>query len=302
MLLIAGPTASGKSALALDLAGRIGGEIVCADSMQVYRDLSVLTARPSAGELARAQHHLFGHVDAGERYSVGRWLDEALAAIADIEARGAAPILVGGTGLYFRALTHGLAEIPAPGAAAEARARAVLAEDGIGALAREAARLDPEGAAAIGPNDRQRLLRLVAVVYGTGEQLSRLRTRTQPVLAAGRWRGVALFPETAWLNARIEARLRGMLAQGAKEEAAVLAARALDPDMPAMKALGAAEFAALARGEIGEEKAIQRTVIATRQYAKRQRTWLRNQMADWPRLDPAAPDASAQLARALGLG
>ena len=303
MLLIAGPTASGKSGLALDLARRIGGEIVNADSMQVYADLTVLTARPSSAEMAGVAHHLFGHVDASERYSVGRWLGDAQAAIAAIQARGRTAILAGGTGLYFRALTRGLSEVPAPGAEAEARASALLEEGGMEALTREAMRLDPEAAAKIARNDRQRLLRLVAVAYGAGKPLSAWRAaNAEPATVDHDISAAVLEMPTPTLNSRIEMRLRAMAQQGAREEAARLAARGLPADLPAMKALGVAEFAAHARGELALEDAIARATIATRQYAKRQRTWFRNQTGDWPRVQADAPDAAQRLAAALGLG
>lgn len=301
-LLIAGPTASGKSALAIEIAERAGGEIVNADSMQVYADLPVLSARPSAADMARVPHHLFGHVDAAVRYSVGRWLAEALEAMAGIRRRGRAPVLAGGTGLYFRALTKGLADVPDPGPDARAKAAAVLEQGGLAALAKEAARLDPEGTARLAANDRQRLLRIVAVGYGTGEALSRLQAQTAPPALPGAWRGAVLDAPAAQLNARIEARLCAMAEQGAVGEAARLAARGLAPDLPAMKALGVAEFAAHARGELSLEDAIQRAAVATRQYAKRQRTWFRNQTPDWPRVDAISPEAASMLAAALQLG
>jgi len=303
VLLIAGPTASGKSALAVEIARRVDGEVVNADSMQVYADLCILSARPLDAETASVPHHLFGHVDAAERYSVGRWLDEALGAIADIRARGRTPVLAGGTGLYFRALTRGLAAVPDPGAEAKGRAQAVFDAGGIDALTAEAARLDPEAAGRIAPNDRQRLMRAVAVAYGTDRTLSAWQAEghggDQPEIGA--WRGAALALEPKALNARIAARLRVMAEMGGLEEAARLEARGLDADLPAMKALGVAEFAAASRGEMDLDEAIERATIATRRYAKRQRTWIRNQMADWLQVNPQGPGAAAALAGALGL-
>lgn len=298
-ILIAGPTASGKTGVSLALAEKLSGEVVNADSMQVYRDLSVLTARPDAEEAARAPHHLFGHVDASERYSVGRWLEEALAAIADIDARGKTPILVGGTGLYYRALTEGLAEIPEPDADARARARAVLEEGGPEALAREAARLDPDAAAKVEAADRQRLLRIVSVSYATGAPLSALRADTRPALAPGSWRGMVLTVDRDVLAGRIARRLSAMAEEGALEEVAALTARGLDPDLPAMKALGVEPLAAYLRGELGLAGALEQAAAQTRRYAKRQRTWFRNQTPDWPRVAADGGDAAAMVARVI---
>ncbi len=296
-LLIMGPTASGKSALALALAARLGGEIVNADSMQVYRDFRVLTARPSLEEEARAAHHLYGHVDAGELYSAGRWLSDALAAIAAIQARGRTPIVVGGTGLYFKALTQGLADIPAADPEAREALRARAAREGAPALHAELARRDPITAARLAPNDAPRILRALEVLETTGESISALQADTQPPLTRDQWTGVALTPDREALYAAIDARFEAMLAAGALEEARAFAARNLDPALPAMKAHGAPALMAHLRGEIALAEAAEIGKRDTRRYAKRQFTWIAGQMPDWPRL--AAPDLESRLAALL---
>lgn len=298
-LLIMGPTASGKSALALALAARLGGEIVNADSMQVYRDFRVLTARPTPEEEAQASHHLYGHVDAGEAYSVGRWLDEAMAAISAIRARGVLPIVVGGTGLYFRALTVGLAEMPAPDPALRAHLRRRADEAGAPALHAELATRDPAAAARLSPNDAPRILRALEMLETTGESITALRASTAPLLAPEVWLGVALTPERAPLYAAINARFESMLAAGALEEVRALAQRGLDPTLPAMKAHGAPALMAHLRGEISLEEAAEIARRDTRRYAKRQFTWIAGQLPDWPRIRET--DAEARIAAVMAL-
>lgn len=297
-LLIMGPTASGKSALALALAERIGGEIVNADSMQVYRDFRVLTARPNVEEEARAPHHLYGHVDAAERYSTGRWLADALAAVGDIRARGATPILVGGTGLYFKALTQGLAEMPEiePELRAELSARA--ATEGAPALHAALAQVDPQTAARLEPNDAPRIIRALEVYETTGESISSFQANTKPALAMDEWRGLALTPERDALYAAINTRFDKMLEAGALDEVRALTARALGPALPAVKAHGAPALSAYLRGEITLEQAREIGQRDTRRYAKRQFTWIANQMPDWPRIGAADLDARVSAALA----
>lgn len=289
-LLIMGPTASGKSALALAVAERIGGEIVNADSMQVYRDLRLLTARPSVEEEARAPHHLYGHVDAAKLYSTGRWLEDALAAIASIRARGATPILVGGTGLYFKALTEGLADIPAAEPEVRAALRARAEREGAPALHAELAARDAVTAARLQPNDTPRILRALEVLETTGESISALQANTKPALAREEWVGLALTPDRAALYASINARFDDMLAAGALEEVRAFAARGLDPALPAMKAHGAPALMAHLRGEMKLSEAADIGQRDTRRYAKRQFTWIGGQMPDWPRVTEAVLD------------
>lgn len=292
-LLLMGPTASGKSALALALAERIGGEIVNADSMQVYRDLRVLTARPTPEEEARAAHHLYGHVDAGELYSTGRWLSDALAAIAAIQFRGATPILVGGTGLYFKALTQGLADIPAADEGLRTALRARAEAEGAPALHAELASRDPAAATRLAPNDAPRILRALEVLETTGETIGALWASTKPALGREAWSGVALTPDREALYATIGARFDGMLAQGGLEEVRALAVRSLDPALPAMKAHGAPALMAHLRGELSLDEAAEIAKRDTRRYAKRQFTWIAGQMPDWPRI--AASDLASRI-------
>ena len=289
--LIAGPTASGKSALALRLAREIGGEIVNADALQLYRDLSVLTARPSAEDEAEAPHHLFGIADAADGWSVGRWLREASAVLAAIASRRAPAIVVGGTGLYFRALTKGLADIPAVGPEARAAAEELFDTQGEASVREQLQNLDPVAEVRIAPGDRQRLTRALAVVRATGQPLSAWQAKTgAPAIAA--WRAAVLEPPREALNARIEARLDAMVAAGAASEAAALLARGLDPALPAMKAVALRELAAAAGGRTSLEAALAAAKVSTRRYAKRQLTWFRNRMADWCWIDSAESAAA----------
>lgn len=299
VLLIMGPTASGKSALAQALAERVGGEIVNADSMQVYGDLHVLTARPSAAEAARVPHHLYGHVDAGAPYSVGCWLGQALAAIAAVRARGGLPILAGGTGLYFSALTKGLAGAPAidPGLRAHLRAR--LAAEGAPALHAQLSRADVDSAARLSRNDGVRIVRALEVLETTGRPIGALHVGTKPALAREDWAGIVLTPERKALYTAIDARFEAMLKAGALEEARALAARKLDPLAPAMKAHGAPALMAHLRGEVSLEAAVAIAQRDTRRYAKRQFTWIGRQMGDWTPAPAAALDA--RMERALSL-
>jgi tRNA dimethylallyltransferase len=288
--LIAGPTASGKSALALRVAETTGAEIVNADSMQLYRDLRVLTARPAPEEEARAPHHLFGTVDAADGWSVGRWLRAATDVLMDIQARGRSAIIVGGTGLYFRALTQGLAEIPQVPAEVRAQAAADYDLMGESAFRGRLGAQDPAAAIRIAPGDRQRLCRAWEVYAATGVPLTDWQRTGDPALPAGAWRAVALEPPREALYARCDARLETMVREGAVDEVAALLARRLDPDLPAMKAVGVREFAAFVRGEASLADALARAQMETRRYAKRQSTWLRGQMAGWPRIDAEAFD------------
>lgn len=298
-LLIMGPTASGKSALALAVAERVGGEIVNADSMQVYRDFRILTARPSPQEEARAPHRLYGHVDAAELYSTGRWLAEALAAIAAIRGRGATPILVGGTGLYFKALTQGLADIPAADPDLRDALRERAAREGAPALHAELAARDPATAARLAPNDAPRILRALEVLETTGESIGAFQAATHAPLAREEWAGLALAPARDALYAAIDARFDAMLAAGALDEVRAFAARRLDPALPAMKAHGAPALMAHLRGELSLAEAAEIGKRDTRRYAKRQFTWIAGQMPDWPRV--SSPDIGERTSAALRL-
>ena len=284
--LIAGPTASGKSALALALAQRIGGEIVGADSMQVYRDLRVLTARPGPEEMALVPHHLVGEIDGAATWSTGRWQRAALKALEGIAARGRPAVVVGGTGLYFRALTDGLADIPDIPAEIRTQAGLVLDQEGEAAVR---ARLG-EGAAGISPGDRQRLVRALEVLLATGRPLAAWQGEQAGGLAPGAWTGAVVEPDRRQLYDRCDARLTAMIRDGALEEVRALLARNLDPRQPILKAVGVPPFAAHLAGDLSLAEALAAAQQDTRRYAKRQLTWLRNQTPDWPRLAPGSPE------------
>lgn len=279
-VLIAGPTASGKSALALALAEKLGGEIVNADSMQVYSEMRVLTARPSQTEEARVPHHLYGITDAAAPLSAGRWAVLAAAAMRDIAARGKLPIVVGGTGLYFRALVEGLAPVPQIPANIREEVRAEVAEAGPHAHAL-LAEADPALAAAIRPSDKQRIARGIEVLRATGRPLSAWQQDPPEPLVTGRFARIVLAPEREWLRARCDRRFGLMLAEGALTEAGAMAALDLDPALPAMKALGLRPLIAHLAGAISIEEAAEAGKKETRAYAKRQETWLRTQMIAW---------------------
>jgi tRNA dimethylallyltransferase len=286
-ILIAGPTASGKSALALALAERAGGVVINADSMQVYRDLRVITARPTPQEEARVAHRLYGHVDAAESYSVGCWLVEARAALAGAAAMDRLPVVVGGTGLYFKLLTGGLAAVPPIPEEVRAAVRSRLAAEGAPALHNELVRRDPESAARLHPGDRTRIVRALEVLQATGRSLPEWQQANMPpILDPWSCTKVFLTPERAELRRRIDARFDAMLAAGALEEVRALAGRNLDPLLPAMKAHGVPWFMRHLRGEIGIDAATVQAKADTRRYAKRQFTWFRNQLPDWPWLAP----------------
>lgn len=293
-VLIAGPTASGKTALAVGLAAALGGEVINADSMQVYRELSILTARPTAAEMAGVPHHLFGHVAAAELYTVARWLDEAQGALAEVRGRGRRPILVGGTGLYFSALVRGFSTVPAVPDDVRARWRERGAEIGPAGLHAILAERDPAMAARLRPTDPQRLLRALEVLEATGRSLADWQQETtRPLLGADEWTGIVLTPDRAELRARIARRFAAMAAAGGLEEAARLDALGLDPVLPSMRAIGVPEMIAAARGDRPVDDAVAAAITATRQYAKRQETWFRNQFSDWFRVDPLAGEGAA---------
>ena len=282
-ILIAGPTASGKSALALALAEKLDGTIVNADSMQVYRDLRVITARPTPEEEERVPHRLYGHVDAAENYSVGRWCRDVGPALGEIATEGRVAILVGGTGLYFKALTTGLAAVPPIPAEIRGQVRARMASEGAAALHGELASLDPITAQRLMVNDRSRIARALEVVLATGRSLSDWHRDGMPALVdSARAAKIFLTCERKQLVARIETRFAAMLAAGALDEVRALAARQLDPLLPAMKAHGVPWLIRHLHGEISLDQAAAGAIMDTRRYAKRQLTWFRNQMTDWP--------------------
>ena len=278
--LIAGPTASGKSAAALELAERTGGAIVNADSMQVYAEQRILTARPPDDDLKRVPHLLYGHVSAREPYSVGRYQSDAARALAEVRAMGRVPIFVGGTGMYFDVLTQGIANIPAVPASIRAEVEARRKQIGVEAFHAELAGRDPESAEQLRASDTQRMLRAYEVFEATGRPLSQWQQEVgKPVLAGLKLAHFVIAPPRGELYARIDARFDRMLEQGALEEAATLAD--IDPALPVTKILGLRELLAARAGTTSLESAKAAAKQATRNYAKRQLTWFRNRMADW---------------------
>ena len=274
-LIVAGPTASGKSALAIALAQRLNGTIVNADSMQVYRELRILTARPSPEDEVLVPHALYGIRPAAEAGNAAWWRDTALAAMDAIRAGGRLPILTGGTGLYFSALTHGLADIPDPGEPARAEARQLLRDLGPEALHAGLAKVDPATAARLKPNDSQRIARAWEVWRGTGMGLAAWQNRTLPP-APWRFFAIRLDPPRGALRRAIAVRFEAMRAAGAIEEVRALLSLNLDPALPAMRAHGMPEIAAYLRGTMSLEEAGRRTELVTGQYTRRQATWFRH--------------------------
>ena len=279
-LIVAGPTCSGKSALALALAERLDGVVINADSMQVYRELRVITARPSVAEEARVRHALYGVRPAAEPGNAAWWRGAALAAMDGARAEGRLPILCGGTGLYFATLVDGISAIPECGEPARAEARWLLAEQGPTALHASLAKVDPATAARLQPSDSQRVARAWEVWRGTGRGLVAWQS-TKGVPAPWRFSAVLLDPPREALRAAIAGRFGAMLTAGALEEVRALLALGLDPAVPAMRAHGVPELSAHLRGEIALAEAARRAELATGQYTKRQATWFRHKrMAD----------------------
>jgi len=289
--LIAGPTASGKSALATALGKRLDSVVINADSAQVYRDLAILSARPTSDEMAGVPHKLFGYIDGAEACSAARWAADAVAAIDATLAEGRLPILAGGTGLYLRTLLDGIAPVPEIDPEIRRTVRALDVADAHAALSRE----DPAAAARLAPADTSRVARALEVVRSTGRPLADWQSERQGGIA-GRIRlaPLILLPPRDWLFARIERRFGEMIERGAIAEVATLVARDLDPALPVMRAIGVPEIAAYLRGEVSAEALPERGTIATRQYGKRQYTWFSRQPpADWPRLVTQLDDFSA---------
>ncbi|MTV15550.1 MULTISPECIES: tRNA (adenosine(37)-N6)-dimethylallyltransferase MiaA [Bradyrhizobium] len=288
-VLIAGPTASGKSALALELAQRTGGVVINTDSMQVYRDLRIITARPTAGEEALVPHRLYGHVDAGVNFSAGAWVTDAAKVLGEVRAQGRLPIFIGGSGLYFKALTRGLSAVPPVPAVVRDDVRARLEQRGVEALHAELAARDPASAERLKPRDRTRIARALEVVEATGRPLPDWhREGLPPLLPPGDFHALFLAPERETLYARIDARFGVMLDTGALDEVAALAARGLDPLLPAMKAHGVPALIRHLKGEISREEAAEIGRADTRHYAKRQFTWFRHQLPEFAWVEPDA--------------
>lgn len=286
-VLIAGPTASGKSALALELALSAGGAIINADSMQVYRDLRIITARPTPADEALVPHHLYGHVDAAVNFSAGAWVSDAAKALEAAQAEGRLPIFIGGTGLYFKALTAGLSVVPPIPAEVREDVRARLERNGVEALHAELAVRDPRAAERLNLRDRTRIARALEVIEATGRSLLDWHQEGQPpLLPKDSFRAVFLAPERDELYARIDARFDSMLGAGALNEVERLAARHLDPLLPAMKAHGVPALIRHLRGELSLEDAAAIGRADTRHYAKRQFTWFRHQLPEFEWVKP----------------
>jgi tRNA dimethylallyltransferase len=300
-VLIAGPTASGKSAAALALAEYVNGALVNTDSMQVYREARILTARPDDGVLSRVPHYLYGHVSVCEPWSAARYQSDALRALHHVRAQGRTPIFVGGTGLYFEALTKGLSEIPPVPQSVRAKVRARREQLGADEFFAEFAARDPETAARLRPSDTQRVLRASEVLEASGQSISEWQRAAGPIPLVGFELGrFVLSPQRAELHRRMDARFDQMLASGALDEAATL--RGVDPALPSSKILGLRELWQVLDGASDIEAAKTAAKAATRQYAKRQLTWFRHRMADWCWIETfETRENLAQMLQALGL-
>lgn len=286
-VLIAGPTASGKSALALELARQTGGVVINADSMQVYRDLRVLTARPTPEEEARVPHRLYGHVDAAVNFSAGAWVADAARVLDEVRGQNRLPIFAGGSGLYFKALTRGLSAVPPIPIEIRDSVRVRLERDGVEALHAELARRDPASAERLKPRDRSRIARALEVIEATSRSLTSWhRDGLPPLLPRTQFRALFLSPDRDQLYARIDARFAAMLAAGALDEVEALASRKLDPLLPAMKAHGVPALIRHLHGEISLEEAAEIGRADTRHYAKRQFTWFRHQLPEFEWVKP----------------
>ena len=290
VVVIAGPTASGKSALALALAENLGGEIVNADSMQVYRDLPILTAQPDAADLARVPHHLYGFLALDDACDAQRWAELAVTEIAAIRARGRLPIVVGGTGLYLRALTEGFSPLPDIPADIRLKARNAVREEGAAAIHIQLARHDPDLAARLAPNDGQRIARAWEVWLATGQPLSWWQAQPPVPPTRHRYLTYVVMPDRAELYAGIDARFAGMLERGALAEVRRAEDLTDASDAGGRKALGYAELAAWVAGSLSPEAALDAAQQASRRYAKRQMTWFRHQV---PLANIISPDAPA---------
>lgn len=281
VVLIAGPTASGKSGAAVAIAEKLGGIVINADAIQVYKDLNIISARPGPDDAARAPHHLFGHVDAAERYSVGRWLADVEPVLTAAARRSQPAIVVGGTGLYFKALLEGLSNVPDIPPQITSRWNRLLKEEGPWAIHAVLMAQDPESADELDPNDGQRIIRALAVKQATGKSI-RLFTNSTPLVTQKQLVARAvLLPDRAELYSRIDIRFDSMMGTGALNEVKTLIARKLPDDLPAMRAIGVPELAAHLRGEQSLNEAIEKAKTNSRRYAKRQMTWIRGQMANW---------------------
>lgn len=288
VICIAGPTASGKSAWALEIAKSVGGEIINADALQVYADLQILSARPTRREMDGVPHHLFGHIAGDVRYSTGQWLREVQPIILDCLARNVTPILTGGTGLYFKALTEGIAEVPPVSEEAMSAAQSLLDNKGIAALRGEAERIDAIASARVLGNDPQRLLRIVSVYNETGKALSEWQAKTRPIIPARFCRRAVLLPERTPLYERINTRFDSMIENGGLVEAKAVYAKGYDLSLPMMKAIGLQQFFSYLHGEMELAESVELAKRDTRRFAKRQFTWFRGQASNWYQITNSA--------------
>lgn len=300
-ILITGPTAGGKSALALNLARRYDGVVINADSMQVYDTLQVLTARPSVDEMEGVEHRLYGHVPAVQPYSTGDWLRDVQPLLAELKAAGRMPVFVGGTGLYFKALTGGLSDMPPVPTEIREALRQRLVQEGPQRLYRELQARDPLMAERLTETDGQRIVRALEVLAATGSSIAAFQNRSGPMLInPDRALKLVVLPERPLLHARINQRFGLMMKAGAVEEVKALLALEPPEDATARRAIGVAEIARMLVGEMTREEVIERASALTRQYAKRQMTWFRNQMDEsWYRIDPASANAAEDVIQSL---
>lgn len=292
-ILIAGPTASGKSAVAMTLAEKLGGTIINADSMQVYREMRVLTARPSEEDETRVPHLLYGFVPAAEAYSVGRWLGDVAEAVEQAETAGRVPIITGGTGLYFKALLEGLSPVPEIPERVRGRWRRIARDTGGAELHEMLRESDPVMAERLRPSDPQRIVRALETIEATGRSLAEWQQLPgEPVLGEDETRRLLVAPDRAWLTARVDARWETMLEEGALDDVRRLMSLGLDPGLPAMRALGVAPLSEHVRGKLSLEDAGERVKMETRRYAKRQMTWARSNMMSWKSINAQQIESS----------
>ncbi len=293
-VLIAGPTASGKSAYAIKLARQYDGVIINTDSMQVYRQLQIVTARPASEELQQCQHVLYGHRDGAESYSVACWLEEVGNVLDDVRDRGKTPIFVGGTGLYFRGLMEGLSPVPVLDSGIRQKWRDFAKSSGLtegktgSLLYEELKKRDPIAANSLRPSDRQRLIRALEVIDSTGKSIVdwQNQDKGQALIGGGEVKKILLMPQRSQLHSRINERFEKMVSMGAIEEVKQFLTLGVDPALPVMKAIGVPQFSRFLTGETSLDEAIEKAKAATRQYAKRQSTWFNNQFGnDWQRLE-----------------